>query len=59
MNTFRGSITQEATSILTNTDPLCYEGTGGCYSVYGFEVRAVRDMLWRLEADTLAVQAWL
>ncbi|KAJ7218060.1 beta-glucan synthesis-associated [Mycena pura] len=39
MNTFRGSITQEATSILTNTDPLCYEGTGGCYSVYGFEYK--------------------
>jgi hypothetical protein len=37
-NSFTGSITQQATSVTTNTDPHCYEFTGGCYSVYGFEV---------------------
>ena len=38
MNTFVGSATQEATSVVTNTNSSCYELDGGCYSVYGFEV---------------------
>jgi hypothetical protein len=37
-NGFTGSITQQATSVTTNTNPSCYELDGGCYSVYGFEV---------------------
>lgn len=39
MNTFVGSVTQEATSIVTNTNTSCYELDGGCYSVYGFEYK--------------------
>jgi hypothetical protein len=39
LNTFRGSITQQATSVVTKTDPSCYEQNGGCFSVYGFEYK--------------------
>lgn len=38
-NTFTGSATQQATSVVTDTNPRCYEGSGGCFSVYAFEVR--------------------
>ena len=38
-NTFTGSVTQQATSVVTATDPQCYEGNGGCFSVYGFEYK--------------------
>lgn len=38
MNTFIGSATQQATSVVTSTNASCYELDGGCYSVYGFEV---------------------
>jgi hypothetical protein len=38
MNTFTGGGTQQATSVVTNTNASCYELDGGCYSVYGFEV---------------------
>ena len=37
LNTFKGSVTQQATSVVTSTDPNCYEGETGCFSVYGFE----------------------
>ncbi|KAL4081556.1 glycoside hydrolase family 16 protein [Scleroderma yunnanense] len=36
-NTYIGSVLQQATSVVTNTNPNCYEGTGGCFSIYGFE----------------------
>ncbi|KIM68922.1 glycoside hydrolase family 16 protein [Scleroderma citrinum Foug A] len=36
-NTYIGSVLQQATSVVTTTDPNCYEGTGGCFSIYGFE----------------------
>ncbi|KAF9012321.1 glycoside hydrolase family 16 protein [Cyathus striatus] len=39
LNTFTGSVTQQATSVVTNTDPSCYEDDGGCYSIYGFEYK--------------------
>ncbi|KAJ7072320.1 beta-glucan synthesis-associated [Mycena amicta] len=39
INGFKGSITQEATSILTNTNPLCYEDNGDCFESYGFEYK--------------------
>ena len=38
-NTFVGSVTQQATSVVTATDPNCYEGNTGCFSVYGFEYK--------------------
>ena len=38
LNTYIGSATQQATSVVTNTNESCYEQDGGCYSVYGFEV---------------------
>lgn len=37
-NTFTGNVLQQATSVVTDTNPLCYEDNGGCFSVYGFEV---------------------
>ncbi|KAJ7703191.1 beta-glucan synthesis-associated protein-domain-containing protein [Mycena rosella] len=39
LNTFKGSITQQATSVVTSTDPACYEKDGGCFSIYGFEYK--------------------
>lgn len=36
-NSYIGGITQQATSVVTNTDQNCYERTTGCYSIYGFE----------------------
>lgn len=38
MNSYQGSVTQMATSVVTNTNPLCYERNGGCASIYAFEV---------------------
>ena len=43
-NTFVGSATQQATSVTTTTDANCYEFSGGCYSVYGFEVRDIHSV---------------
>jgi hypothetical protein len=37
MNTYLGGVTQQATSLVTSTNQLCYELVDGCYSVYGFE----------------------
>ncbi|KIK01437.1 glycoside hydrolase family 16 protein [Laccaria amethystina LaAM-08-1] len=36
-NPFVGSVTQQATSVVTKTDSHCYELAEGCYSLYGFE----------------------
>ncbi|KXN90601.1 Beta-glucan synthesis-associated protein KRE6 [Leucoagaricus sp. SymC.cos] len=38
-NTFVGSATQQATSVTTNTDLNCYEFSGSCFSIYGFEYK--------------------
>jgi len=38
-NDFVGSATQQATSVVTQTNQNCYEGTTGCFSVYGFEYK--------------------
>ncbi|KII90889.1 glycoside hydrolase family 16 protein [Plicaturopsis crispa FD-325 SS-3] len=38
-NTYIGGIYQQATSVVTNTDQECYEGNGGCFSVYGVEYK--------------------
>ncbi|KDQ64379.1 glycoside hydrolase family 16 protein [Jaapia argillacea MUCL 33604] len=38
-NTFLGTSLQQATSVVTTTNQECYEGNGGCYSVYGFEYK--------------------
>lgn len=37
-NTYIGSVLQQATSVVTDTNQACYEGETGCYSIYGFEV---------------------
>ena len=37
LNTFTGNVLQQATSVVTDTNPLCYELGNQCYSVYGFE----------------------
>ncbi|KAF8920503.1 beta-glucan synthesis-associated protein [Mucidula mucida] len=39
-NTYIGGKTQQAASVVTNTDPNCYQlGGTGCFSVYGFEYK--------------------
>ncbi|KAJ7262167.1 glycoside hydrolase family 16 protein [Mycena haematopus] len=39
LNSFRGSVTQQASSVVTDTDPSSYEQNGGRFSVYGFEYK--------------------
>ncbi|KAF8210282.1 beta-glucan synthesis-associated [Mycena galopus ATCC 62051] len=39
LNTFIGSVTQQASSVVTETNPSAYEQNGGLYSVYGFEYK--------------------
>ncbi|KAI0920890.1 hypothetical protein AcW2_006028 [Taiwanofungus camphoratus] len=36
-NTYTGGVEQQATSVVTDTDPDCYEYEAGCYSIYGFQ----------------------
>ncbi|KAA1466606.1 glycoside hydrolase family 16 protein [Dentipellis sp. KUC8613] len=38
-NGYTGSSTQQATSVVTQTNQQCYEGDGQCFSVYGFEYK--------------------
>ena len=40
-NTYTGSVLQQATSVVTETNQLCYDAMSGCYSIYGFEVGRV------------------
>ena len=37
LNTFVGNVLQQATSVVTETNQVCYELVDGCYSIYGFE----------------------
>jgi len=39
LNLYRGSVYQEASSVVSVTDQNCYEGNTGCFSVYGFEYK--------------------
>jgi beta-glucan synthesis-associated protein KRE6 len=39
LNLYRGSVYQEASSVVSVTDQDCYEGNTGCFSVYGFEYK--------------------
>ncbi|CAL1701248.1 unnamed protein product [Somion occarium] len=39
LNTYMGSVTQQATSVVTDTDQNCYELNTGCFSIYGFEYK--------------------
>jgi hypothetical protein len=45
-NSYIGGITQQATSVVTTTNPECYEiGGTGCYAVYGFQVRGPASVI--------------
>lgn len=37
LNSYRGGAFQQATSVVSNTDQTAYEGTGGKFSIYGFQ----------------------
>jgi len=37
LNSYKGGITQQATSVVTNSNQQCYELDSGCFSIYGFE----------------------
>lgn len=39
LNTYRGSVYQQTTSIVSKTNQDCYYANTGCYSVYGFEYK--------------------
>uniref|UniRef100_A0A8H7XZ25 GH16 domain-containing protein n=1 Tax=Psilocybe cubensis TaxID=181762 RepID=A0A8H7XZ25_PSICU len=39
LNTYVGSVFQQATSVVSYTNPDCYEMEKGCFSVYGFEYK--------------------
>ncbi|TFK48197.1 glycoside hydrolase family 16 protein [Heliocybe sulcata] len=38
-NSYNGGIYQQASSAVTQTNQECYEGTGDCFAVYGFEYK--------------------
>ena len=52
LNDFKGSATQQATSVVTSTNQLCYELVENCFSIYGFEasmfysVRYYIPLIW-------------
>lgn len=48
LNQFIGSATQQATSVVTQTDQNCYEDGTGCFSIYGFEYEPGFDNAVRL-----------
>ncbi|EJC99060.1 beta-glucan synthesis-associated protein [Fomitiporia mediterranea MF3/22] len=61
LNSYAGSAFQQATSGLSFTNQKCYELSGGCFSVYGFEYKPGFDdayigwitddkLVWRLNA---------
>lgn len=39
LNSYKGAAFQQATSGVTTTNQQCYELTGGCFSMYGFEYK--------------------
>lgn len=38
LNSYKGGRTQQATSVISETDQDCYQFNGSCFSVYGYEV---------------------
>jgi beta-glucan synthesis-associated protein KRE6 len=43
LNAYRGSVYQQASSAISNTNQNCYEGNSACYSTYGFEYKPGYD----------------
>jgi hypothetical protein len=56
LNSFVGSATQQATSVVTKTNQRCYELQDACYSVYGFEVRIISSFGHKYAQLALLVQ---
>ncbi|KAL5521746.1 hypothetical protein ACEPAF_2494 [Sanghuangporus sanghuang] len=65
LNSYIGGAYQQATSCVSETNQQCYELTGGCYSVYGFEYKPGFDdayigwindgvLAWQLNAGGMA-----
>ncbi|KAL5519142.1 hypothetical protein ACEPAH_825 [Sanghuangporus vaninii] len=65
LNTYTGGVYQQATSGVSLTNQDCYELSGGCYSVYGFEYKPGFDdayigwinddkLAWRLNSPGMA-----
>lgn len=65
LNAYKGGAFQQATSVVSQTNQQCYEGTGGCFSVYGFEYKPGFDdayigwisddkLVWRLNVAGMA-----
>ncbi|KII94974.1 glycoside hydrolase family 16 protein, partial [Plicaturopsis crispa FD-325 SS-3] len=56
-NTYIGGVTQQATSVVTSTDQVSYEGVDGTYNIYGFEYVtwvASNTVSWTLKVAGLA-----
>ncbi|KAK7045601.1 hypothetical protein VNI00_007434 [Paramarasmius palmivorus] len=54
LNGFKGNVLQQATSVVTNTNPECYQLEEGCFSIYGFEyITWIADnkIAWTLNAN--------
>ncbi|KAL5498539.1 hypothetical protein ACEPAH_1893 [Sanghuangporus vaninii] len=65
LNSYMGAAYQQATSGVSETNQQCYELTGGCYSIYGFEYKPGFDdayigwindgiLAWQLNAGGMA-----
>lgn len=58
LNGFKGSATQQATSVVTATNQLCYELVEDCFSIYGFEAsRVTFRLLHSSNLNCISVQA--
>lgn len=58
LNSYTGGVFQQSTSGLTTTNQECYETTGGCFSVYGFEYKPGFDNAWVLLNSRYWVPYW-
>ncbi len=49
LNTYIGGKTQQATSVVSETNKECYQLASGCFAIYGFEVSFFQaDLITRL-----------
>ncbi|KAK0211292.1 glycoside hydrolase family 16 protein [Desarmillaria ectypa] len=59
-NTYLGGLTQQATSVVTNTNQDCYQLETGCFSIYGFEyITWVSDdkIAWSMNAGAVGADS--
>ena len=51
LNLYKGSVYQQSSSVLSETDQNCYEDNTGCFSTYGFEYKPGYESDGELKLD--------